>query len=716
MLSVFLVAGLLWPVALNAHGGLAIAEQNEPEAAYEGVPVSGWIERLNNGDSSVRCTAATALGKIGRRAEKAVPALIKALRDKNGGVQENAAWAIGRIGKPAEEGIPSLLQMLKNDDAYLRIQAAYALGRICRSNYGQVARGVKTIVGPLAHALKDIDSRVRRQAAAALVDIGPEAKEAATALVAALDDEDRATRGLAARAAGQLGKEAKSAIPRLTELLADKSAEVRESAAFALGLFTTDAKGALQQLQPLTNDPHVSVRVEAAIALWSIDRRTEGLLPVMIAGLEAPGLFPRRKAVAMLTHVNAKEKSVILALEKLLKNENALVRVEDALALWRLDRQVESVAPILVKEWLDRTEVEDEYDSQSISLAVFGFLAANPKAVARDLSRALADSKERVRFLAANALGQLRGHARFATPALVLALRDESRRVRFEAACGLANCGPEQARLAIPVLMDELKSKEPKELPDRYFAAVALAEIGRPCKDVLGVLLQILKEERDESVRGHLIDAIGLIGPEAQAAVPQLNTIMENTDDNLRVAAALALLRIDPKNENILSFLISSLNSQPLRHAAAYTLGETGSPAKAAIPALTRLLTSGDIDLTKSAAKSLGRMGPAAQEALTELKKHLTSENCGLRVEAAIAIARVQAPGPEIVTTLTKALDDADTCRQAMAALSSLGPSAKPCVPRLVKALWDNDDHVRKAAADALSIIDPATAAQHGVK
>ena len=68
--------------------------------------------------------------------------------------------------------------------------------------------------------LADIDPIVRRNAASALGQIGPSAKEAATFLIVALaKDTDAGVRGSAAQALGAIGPGVKEALPALSAAL-----------------------------------------------------------------------------------------------------------------------------------------------------------------------------------------------------------------------------------------------------------------------------------------------------------------------------------------------------------------------------------------------------------------------------------------------------------------------------------------------------------------
>ena len=90
-------------------------------------------------------------------------------------------------------------------------------------------------VPALCRALTDEYRCVRRFAGAALIKMGPEAKEAVPSLISALRDENAVVRERSARALGRIGPAARQAVPALEEALTDKVERVREEARRALG-------------------------------------------------------------------------------------------------------------------------------------------------------------------------------------------------------------------------------------------------------------------------------------------------------------------------------------------------------------------------------------------------------------------------------------------------------------------------------------------------
>lgn len=127
---------------------------------------------LSDPDRQVRSAAAWALSQAGPKGASAVPALDKALTDSSPHVRELAAVALKAMGPAAAPALPELVRALNDPQEYVRVPAADALGAM-----GPAARAA---VRPLAERLlvKDEEVMVLRSVAAALGDIGPDAKGA----------------------------------------------------------------------------------------------------------------------------------------------------------------------------------------------------------------------------------------------------------------------------------------------------------------------------------------------------------------------------------------------------------------------------------------------------------------------------------------------------------------------------------------------------------
>jgi HEAT repeat protein len=214
-----------------------------------------------------------------------------------------------------------------------------------------------------------------------------------------------------------------------------------------------------------------------------------------------------------------------------------------------------------------------------------------------------------------------------------------------------------------------------------------------------------------------------------------------------RVAAARALGKLGPRAALAVPDLVGILERlrgdelEPLQEAVVDALGQIGSAARPALPALARAaarstdielarkravdqilnapdsanvdalvaqLSSRDASLRVRAAKALADLGPAARAAGPALVAALADTDNDVR-RAAIAAYRAVLPGtkppPEFVRAIATDLKDADATVRLIAArtLGRLGSAASAAAPDLDALRADIDADVRRAALDALA-------------
>ena len=76
-----------------------------------------------------RTGAAVLLGQLGPLASKAVPQLVRGLRDPSGAVRHAAVWALGQIHQEPELAVPALMERLADKDERMPLTAMAALAR-----------------------------------------------------------------------------------------------------------------------------------------------------------------------------------------------------------------------------------------------------------------------------------------------------------------------------------------------------------------------------------------------------------------------------------------------------------------------------------------------------------------------------------------------------------------------------------------------------------
>ncbi len=219
-------------------------------------------------------------------------------------------------------------------------------------------------------------------------------------------------------------------------------------------------------------------------------------------------------------------------------------------------------------------------------------------------------------------------------------------------------------------LINALSNEDPNI---RLFTIDILSELD-PIQSSLPALINALKDP-DRIVRISAVEPVARFGREAKAAIPVLETWLDDDKIHVGIAAAVAIGMIDPqKISEVLPVLINGLESRGDRTNAAFGIGELGEMASEALPLLENLLAddwastrcvaaasihkiTGDpakeisvaIDLLGTedwvdrcmSAEHLGCLGPTANSALWDLRRKRDDENPCVRTAVEIAIERI---------------------------------------------------------------------------
>ncbi len=248
--------------------------------------------------------------------------------------------------------------------------------------------------------------------------------------------------------------------------------------------------------------------------------------------------------------------------------------------------------------------------------------ADRPKVFVPLLLEALRDEHVVVRRAAAGYLCQF-GPQEGVVPALIEALKEKDEAppselsVASAAADGLARMR-EKARPAIPPLMELSKTGSKR---DRQAALQALGYIGKRDRAVAPTVVALLVEvlqDKTQAVANRVMaaGALGIIGPDAKAAVPGLREVLQGEDaeegGRLHGTVLSALGAIGPEAAAAVPDLIAILRDRKQawwnRGNAAEALGNIGPTAKAAIPALTEAVKDEDYRVSEEAARALERV------------------------------------------------------------------------------------------------------------
>jgi HEAT repeat protein len=165
--------------------------------------------------------------------------------------------------------------------------------------------------------------------------------------------------------------------------------------------------------------------------------------------LKAPEAEMRRQAAVALSQMGPAAKPAVNDLGNALKDEDATVRLTVVTALWRLGPDAQVVAPAVA------ATLKKDRDQRVRTMAAYalGKVSTSTKEVVPALLEALQDEQVGVRRVAAFVLGQLPvdDETRKAVPTLVRLVRDEDELLRKNASLSLKKIDPAAAaRAGVP--------------------------------------------------------------------------------------------------------------------------------------------------------------------------------------------------------------------------------------------------------------------------
>jgi HEAT repeat protein len=311
--------------------------------------------------------------------------------------------------------------------------------------------------------------------------------------------------------------------------------------------------------------------------------------------------------------------------------------------------------------------------------------------------------------------------------------KEKDGQVRLAVLDALAAMG-HNAAPAVPALVQTLRTdfggRGEEALHQDYRSALALAAIGKPAVHGLRGLLK----ENKVGVRAESAMALGRIGKDAEAAIPDLVVLLGDKDERIGREASLALGRIgtaavDPltsaaahKDPSIRACAVAGLGYLPepsekvcetvlksahdeapaVRSQAVIALARLKVSDENLLPILSENLRQEDVRVRLAVVNVvLGRRALLSRMA-RELEALLTAENGGVSRHAAFLLART---GPSAAPLLLGSLSDKRShIDQIAEALAMVG---RPIAAPLNLALKSSEPRVRRGAALALGQIRP---------
>jgi len=156
---------------------------------------------------------------------------------------------------------------------------------------------------------------------------------------------------------------------------------------------------------------------------------------------------------------------------------------------------------------------------------------------------------------------------------------------------------------------------------------------------------------------------IGILGPQAKAAIPDLLALLDDPDDEMRAQVIDLLDDVQLADEQMIPLLRKALADPSARVVvqALDSLGKRGSAARPAVPSITSLLNHPDHNVRHDAMQALQSLSTTEPERLTEpLQKQLTDSHALVRGKAMIQFAEREQDEPTRHLGLTRFLSDPD--------------------------------------------------------
>jgi HEAT repeat protein len=425
------------------------------------------------------------------------------------------------------------------------------------------------------------------------------------------------------------------------------------------------------------------------------------------------GAAERVLAAESLGQVDSDYAAVIDGLVRGLADPNSTVRqtsVDALLNIWRTLNAPLVLCSPLDREQTDADLVPPNHEAPDADLLFELVIPA--------LKRILPDEDKYVRLAAAEALRNLNSADGEVLSVLVESARDSDEHLRRRAAYAFWQ-GAADLKLVLNL-----------GAPFLGGARAPLQQVDS--EPVIAVLIELVQDP-SRAVREYALNAIRSIGPAASAAAPVLTQALHDQDDIVRFKAAGALASVGVTSSLALASLVAGLTDPDRlkRKAAASGLRTLGAEAKPATPDLIKALQDEDPHVRARCSRALGNIGPEVGEAGIHALRALESDQEHIvRAAAAQALAAI---GKESVAAaihrsagfagrdsypltgfktddipgLISMLRAPDPNMRAFAATAlRLTPGdTHSAIPELIILLKDEDEDVRRRAAETLNAI-----------
>lgn len=404
-------------------------------------------------------------------------------------------------------------------------------------------------------------------------------------------------------------------VDRLIDTLENGSNPQKVAAADRLGEMGPDASGAVDALIETLQIDDVTLTVASARALAKLGPAAKPAIPILIARMRLPLYHSDRRPVAM-DYGEALAEMGEFAVPELIKGLEDPSQTESYRGVCTALHKIGPPAKLALDRLIELAG-NDDYSTRLA--AVYVIEAIGPEAApAVDVVARLLDSD-----------------------AVSTYIEPEQFQLQLFALRAITAIGPD----ARPVAQQVLKLFEEGSLSLRTHAAMALGSIG-PIEgvDLVEKLLPMTTNFFDPMRERSLI-ALGLLGAEAEAALPHLRELAEDKSYKNKPFVGQAIWQITGEADEAVAILAPLCDDIDKGLQAMPILGEMGPAAADAVPSLVEVLSHDDQALRFEAVTALGLIGESAAVALPEIRKLTSDSDPDVVIAARQAIRLIEAEG-----------------------------------------------------------------------
>jgi HEAT repeat protein len=501
--------------------------------------VSLLADVLKDPEPRLRARAVQALGRLGFTARAATPALLGVLGDAelDTALEHRNDLLAATLARMKTAAVPGLTAAVRDEQRpfLARFQALRALGRM-----GRTANAARPV---LAAAMKDSNRALAVTAAGAYAQAGGDVAKALPVLRDGLRDDVPLVIKAAAFEVERLGPRASALVPDLQPLLKHRERDVRLLAARAVSVMGADARPAVPALAELlkAGDGRHGYEDEIAEALERLGPDAEAALPALIEQLPHLAEVSPHPVLDAIGKMGPRARPALPALLKLLANDESCHHEDVINVLGEIGPEA---VPALVARLGDRSEYR-----RADAARALGRIGPAAREAVPALRKRLDNEWNMVRVWAAFALIRITGDPKPYMPVLFEMWTEgagwsaHAYEWRLDVSKAFVLLGAE-ARPTRDLLLEALFDEHVQAGPQQRVAQ-ALGQLRDDADVIVPRLIALTERPADAPTRRYdrrlALEALGLLGPKAKAALPTLRALAEDDDNEVAEAAARAL-------------------------------------------------------------------------------------------------------------------------------------------------------------------------------